>query len=82
MRGHDGDGSRPVMGVAVWVLLFAALFGYQAFCLLSDSDRWPAFTDILRDVVGYPAGRWLLFAAWLWLGWHLFVRTLFSPYNG
>jgi hypothetical protein len=23
----------------------------------------------------HPAGRWLLLAGWLWLGWHLFVRV-------
>jgi hypothetical protein len=22
----------------------------------------------------YPAGRWVLFALWLWFGWHFFVR--------
>jgi hypothetical protein len=75
-------GSGAVMGVAVWAMLVAVFLGYQGFCLLSDDDRWPPITDIFRDVIRYPAGRWLLFGLWLWLGWHLFVRTLFSPYQG
>ena len=67
------------MGVAVWAILIGVFLGYQGFCLLSDDDRWPPITDIFRDVIRYPAGRWVLFGLWLWLGWHLFVRTLVSP---
>jgi hypothetical protein len=22
----------------------------------------------------YPVGRWALFALWLWVGWHIFIR--------
>ena len=62
------------MGIAVWAALFALLLGYQGFALVRDDDRWPAFSDVLRTVTKYPAGRWILFAVWLWLGWHLFVR--------
>lgn len=82
MGGRDGRGSESVMGVAVWALVISAFLGYQGFCLVSDDDRWPSFTEILRDVVRYPGGRWVLGGLWLWLGWHLFVRTLFSPYQG
>ena len=75
-------GPGPVMGVAVWALVIAVFLGYQGFCLVSDDDRWPPITEILGDAIRYPAGRWVLFGLWLWLGWHLFVRTLFSPYQG
>jgi Family of unknown function (DUF6186) len=75
-------GSSPVMGVAVWALVIGVFLGYQGFCLLSDDDRWPPITEIFRDVIRYPVGRWVLFGLWLWLGWHLFIRTLFAPYQG
>jgi Family of unknown function (DUF6186) len=77
-RGRSG----PVMGVAVWAAIIAVFLGYQGFCLLSDDDRWPPITEIFGDVIRYSPGRWVLFGLWLWLGWHLFVRTLFSPYQG
>jgi hypothetical protein len=25
-------------------------------------------------IMRYPVGRWVLFAFWLWAGWHFFVR--------
>jgi len=62
------------MGVAVWAALFALLLGYQGFALVRDDDRWPAFSEVMRTVMRYPLGRWILFALWLWFGWHLFVR--------
>jgi hypothetical protein len=62
------------MGIAVWAALFGLLLGYQGFALVRDDDRWPAFSDLMRTIMRYPVGRWLLFAVWLWFGWHLFVR--------
>lgn len=62
------------MGIAVWAALFGALLAYQGFALVRADDRWPAFSDVIRTVTRYPAGRWILFALWLWFGWHLFVR--------
>jgi Family of unknown function (DUF6186) len=82
LGGVDDEGTGSVMGVVVWAVVIAAFLGYQGFCLVSDDDRWPSITEILRDVIRYPVGRWVLFGLWLWLGWHLFVRTLFSPYQG
>lgn len=71
-----------MIGLVVWAALLGAVLAYQGFCLLSTGDRWPAITDILRTAVGHPTGRWLLFGLWLWLGWHMFVRTLKYPYQG
>ncbi|HEX9234878.1 MAG TPA: DUF6186 family protein [Actinomycetota bacterium] len=70
---HEGRW-RNEMGVAVWGLLFALLFAYQGFTLVHNNDRWPALSDVLGTVMRSPAGRWVLFALWLWFGWHLFVR--------
>ena len=62
------------VGLLVWAAVFGVLLAYQGFCLLNDSDRWPAFSEVLRTAMRHPAGRWVLFALWLWFGWHLFVR--------
>ncbi|MBI4259702.1 MAG: hypothetical protein HY658_03955 [Actinobacteria bacterium] len=64
-----------MIGLVVWGVLFGALLAYQGFCLLSTGDRWPAMTDLLRVALRSPVGRWVLFGTWLWIGWHLFVRT-------
>ena len=76
------DQGRPLMGVAIWTGLFAAFLAYQGFCLAAASSRWPPITEILRQAISRPVGRGLLFALWLWLGWHLFVRTLITPFRG
>jgi len=63
-----------MIGLVGWGIVVGGVLGYQGFCLLDNGDRWPALSDILRDVMRYPAGRWVLFGLWLWFGWHLFVR--------
>ena len=35
---------------------------------------WPTFASILSRALARPAGRAAVVAAWLWLGWHVFVR--------
>ncbi len=39
------------------------------------TGRVPTLGALLRRVAGHPAGRCVLVASWLWLGWHLFVRS-------
>jgi Family of unknown function (DUF6186) len=63
-----------MIGLVGWGILVGGVLGYQGFCLLDNDDRWPALSDIIRDVMRHPAGRWVLFGLWLWFGWHLFVR--------
>jgi hypothetical protein len=62
------------MGLALWGVLFGLVMAYQGFGLVKNDDRWPALSDVLATVNRSAPGRWLLFAAWLWFGWHLFVR--------
>ena len=42
--------------------------------LADQHDRWPTFSDVIRTIMHHAVGRWVLFALWLWLGWHFFVR--------
>jgi len=62
------------MGRVVWGVLVGALFAYQGWTLARDDPRWPTASAVFRSVMRNPVGRWALFGAWMWLGWHLFVR--------
>lgn len=70
----DGHERKDAMGLVVWAVLFGLLLGYQGFALVRAQDRWPALSEVLDTVMRHAAGRWVLFALWLWFGWHLFVR--------
>ncbi len=59
--------------VVGWILIFAALFTWQAIGLL-HGPPWPTMSDMLRAAMRPVLGRWLLFGLWLWIGWHVFVR--------
>jgi hypothetical protein len=61
----------PLVGYAVIV---GALFAWQAVGLLRPGDDWPTLSELLHKVTRTAPGRWILFAAWLWVGWHVFVR--------
>ena len=60
-RSRGGSVSRPL----VWL---HDLDG------LAKSSDWPTVSDMLRSFMAFRAGRVLMFAMWLWLGWHLFIR--------
>ncbi len=54
-------------------LIAAALVGCQVAALLWR--RIPTIGQVASAVAGRRAGRWLLLGGWLWVGWHLFVRS-------
>lgn len=65
---------HPVLGYVVWAVLFGALFTWEGISLIRTGDSFPTLSDALDAVMRYRVGRWVLFAGWLWLGWHTFVR--------
>jgi hypothetical protein len=65
---------HPVVGYLIWALLFGALFAWEGIGLAHEGDGFPTLSDAFRAIMRYPIGRWILFALWLWFGWHLFVR--------
>ena len=65
---------HPVIGYLVWAVLFGALFAWEGIGLMRIGDGFPTLSETLGAVMRYPAGRWALFALWLWFGWHTFVR--------
>jgi hypothetical protein len=60
--------------VTLWgfVLLAVAAIAYQVAGVLLR--RTASLGQALRRVTQVRAGRFLLLAAWLWAGWHTFVR--------
>jgi hypothetical protein len=39
------------------------------------SARWPTLGQVVQMTMLTRLGRLLLLAAWLWVGWHTFVRS-------
>ena len=62
---------------AVTLAGYAVLAGWLLGCELWARRRgtMPTFATLVHAVRRRPAGRALLLASWLWLGWHLFVRV-------
>jgi hypothetical protein len=46
----------------------------EALGLTLRGHQWPTLSDIFRVAMRPEWSRWLLFALWLWAGWHFFVR--------
>lgn len=61
-------------GLALWVVTLGLLVALEAMALALDSPDWPSLSDMFRAITRPALGRWLVFGAWLWLGWHLFIR--------
>jgi hypothetical protein len=62
-----------LIGSIGWVVIFAAFVSWEAVGLMVGHG-WPTLSHVTRAVTRSPVGRWVLFGAWLWLGWHLFIR--------
>ena len=64
--------SRAVTLVGYCVIA-AATVSCQVASLLSP--RIPSIGQMASLIASRRPGRWLLLAGWLWIGWHLFVRS-------
>ena len=73
MAGEVVVAQHPVIGYLVWAVLFGALFAWEGLGLAGVAGC-PTLSDVFRLIMRYPAGRWALFALWLWVGWHAFIR--------
>ena len=63
--------SRAVT-LAGWAVL---LVGIVAAEVAGRRGRGAPVAAVLRTVLRSPVAHALVAAAWLWLGWHLFVRA-------
>jgi hypothetical protein len=62
-----------LIGYLAWAVLFGALFAWEGLALAGVTGV-PSLSDVVRVILRYPAGRWALFALWLWAGWQGFIR--------
>ena len=63
--------NRPLT-LAGYAVIAAAIVAYEIRALRLGRAT---FDDAVTVVMRTRLGRVLVLAAWLWLGWHLFVRT-------
>src|SRR5919198_1823497 len=71
--GAAGFARARLVGSVGWAVIFAAFVSWEAVGLIVGRG-WPTLSHVTRAVTRLPVGRWVLFGAWLWLGWHLFIR--------
>ncbi len=62
-----------MIGSIGWIVILTSFVAWEALGLFVGHG-WPTLSRVTRDVTRSPVGRWVLFGAWLWLGWHLFIR--------
>jgi hypothetical protein len=65
--------SRSVT-LTVWVVIAVAFVGAWIVSATSDG-RFPSGLALLRMANRRIVVRVVVLAAWLWVGWHFFVRT-------
>ena len=61
------------VGIVGWVIIVAAFLVWQGFALVY-TPTWPTMSEIFRSAMRPLLGRSIVYAVWLWIGWHLFVR--------
>lgn len=60
--------------VALWLMLAGAVFALHLAALVTG-HRVPTLGDAAGYALRPRAGRLLVLAGWVWLGWHVFVRS-------
>lgn len=63
-----------MIGYIAWVVLFAVMLVLEGLGLSLRGHAWPTVSDLFRSASRPTYGRWMLFALWLWAGWHFFIR--------
>jgi len=61
------------LAIVGWIVIVGAFLVWQGLAL-ANAPEWPTVSQIFREFMRPLAGRVVLFALWLWLGWHLFIR--------
>ena len=56
-----------------YCVIAAILLGCQVASVVTR--RIPTVGQVASLIASHRAGRWLLLTGWLWVGWHLFVRS-------
>jgi hypothetical protein len=62
------------LSYAIWAAIVAALLVIEVVGCVAR-NRFPTAGDLLHALLESRIGRWVFLLGWLWLGWHLLVRT-------
>ena len=65
--------SSSTLGYAVYVLIAALAIAWGAFTY-ARQPRFATLDNILARFMRHRVGRWIMWALWAFVGWHLFVR--------
>jgi hypothetical protein len=65
--------SAPVGVYAGWAAVAGLFAALQVVAL--TTRRWPTLADLVHALTRQQGLRLACLSGWLWLGWHLFVRS-------
>jgi hypothetical protein len=65
--------SSSTLGYAVYALIAALAIAWCAFTYVRQ-PRFATLDNVLARCMRHRVGRWIMWALWAFLGWHLFVR--------
>jgi hypothetical protein len=65
--------SSSTITYAVYAVI-AALWILWAVFTLAHRDRYVTLDGIVARLMRGPVARWIVWASWAFVGWHLFVR--------
>ena len=68
------DAAMRTVTLTGWIVIGVAVTAAELAGFLSKG-RFPSFGDVLAFLMRTRIGRWFVLIGWLWLGWHLFVRS-------
>jgi hypothetical protein len=63
------------INIAIWAVIWSAIAVWQVVTVRSPG--LPSFASVIRLARRSWFLRWVLLLFWVWLGWHIFVRTHF-----
>lgn len=62
--------SPRAISLVGWGIAFGLLLAWEGVVLTRRHDGWVTFSELIATV-RWPVTRWVLFALWLWFGWHV-----------
>jgi hypothetical protein len=65
--------SSSTLGYTVYAAIAALTIAWGVFTYV-ERPRFATLDDVFGRLMRHPVTRWIVWAAWAFIGWHLFVR--------